>query len=92
MSAALITGVQRAMSASTRARNCAGVVGIGDISCVASFSRMPGLVIALKSGTQMVHIPYPSSPQAVTALIRGDVQLACLPAIAITPQLCSGQI
>jgi tripartite-type tricarboxylate transporter receptor subunit TctC len=48
--------------------------------------------IALKSGTQLVHLSYPSSPQAVTALMRGDVQMACLPAIAITPQLGSGQI
>jgi tripartite-type tricarboxylate transporter receptor subunit TctC len=28
----------------------------------------------------------------VTALMRGDVQIACLPAIAVTPQLGSGQI
>jgi tripartite-type tricarboxylate transporter receptor subunit TctC len=57
-----------------------------------SLSHLAMEAIALKSGTQMVHIPYPSSPQAVTALMRGDVQLACLPAIAITPQLGSGQI
>ena len=40
----------------------------------------------------MVHIPYAGSPNAVTALIRGDVQAACLPAIAVTPQLASGTI
>src|SRR5690348_8289752 len=57
-----------------------------------SLSHLAMEAIALKSGTQMVHIPYPSSPQAVTALMRGDVQLACLPAISITPQLGSGQI
>ncbi len=34
----------------------------------------------------MVHIPYPSSPAAMTALIRGDVQMAALPAISVTPQ------
>jgi tripartite-type tricarboxylate transporter receptor subunit TctC len=57
-----------------------------------SLSHLSMEAIAFKSGTQMTHIPYPSSPQAVTALIRGDVQVACLPAIAITPQLASGQI
>jgi tripartite-type tricarboxylate transporter receptor subunit TctC len=57
-----------------------------------SLSHLAMEAIALKSGTRMVHLPYPSSPQAVTALMRGDVQLACLPAIAITPQLGSGQI
>jgi tripartite-type tricarboxylate transporter receptor subunit TctC len=40
----------------------------------------------------MVHIPYGGSPQAVTAVIRGDVQAACLPAIAVTPQLASGTV
>ena len=48
--------------------------------------------IALKSGTRLVHVPYASSPQAVTALIRNDVQMVCLPAISITPQLGGGAI
>ena len=28
--------------------------------------------------------PYPGSPQAMTAVLRGDVAMACLPAIAVT--------
>jgi tripartite-type tricarboxylate transporter receptor subunit TctC len=48
--------------------------------------------IALKSGTSLVHVPYASSPQAVTALIRGDVQIACLPAISVTPQVATGKL
>jgi len=48
--------------------------------------------IALRSGTRMVHIPYPGSPQAMTAVLRGDVQMACLPAISVTPQLATGKI
>jgi tripartite-type tricarboxylate transporter receptor subunit TctC len=48
--------------------------------------------IALKSGSQLVHVPYPSSPQAMTALIRNDVQMVCLPAISVVPQLGSGAI
>jgi tripartite-type tricarboxylate transporter receptor subunit TctC len=35
-------------------------------------------------------VPYPSSPQAITALIRNDVQMVCLPAISVMPQLGSG--
>ncbi len=35
----------------------------------------------------MVHIPYPSSPAAMTAIIRGDVQMGCLPAISVTPHV-----
>ena len=40
----------------------------------------------------MVHIPYPGSPQAMTAVLRNDVQMACLPAIAVTPHVASGQV
>jgi tripartite-type tricarboxylate transporter receptor subunit TctC len=40
----------------------------------------------------MVHIPYPGSPAAMTAVMRNDVQMACLPAISVTPQLGSGEV
>jgi tripartite-type tricarboxylate transporter receptor subunit TctC len=63
-----------------------GSIGTGSLSHLAMEA------IALKSGTQMVHVPYGSSPQAVTALIRGDVQIACLPAISLTPQASAGKI
>jgi len=52
-----------------------------------SLSHLAMEAIALKSGTTMVHIPYPGSPQAMTAVLRGDVQMACLPAISVTPQV-----
>src|SRR5713101_4475885 len=61
-----------------------GSIGNGSVSHLAMEA------IALKSGTQIVHIPYTSSPQAMTALLRGDVEMVCLPAIAVTPQLASG--
>jgi tripartite-type tricarboxylate transporter receptor subunit TctC len=57
-----------------------------------SLSHLAMEAIAIRSGTRMVHIPYPGSPQAMTALIRNDVQLACLPAIAVTPHVASGQV
>jgi tripartite-type tricarboxylate transporter receptor subunit TctC len=34
--------------------------------------------------------PIPGSPQAIMAVIRNDVQLACLPAISATPQAAAG--
>ena len=40
----------------------------------------------------MVHIPYPGSPQAMTAVLRNDVQMACLPAISVMPHVASGQV
>src|SRR6185369_2124478 len=57
-----------------------------------SLSHLAMEAIALKSGTQMVHLPYPSSPAAITAVIRGDAQMACLPAISVTPQVPTGKV
>jgi tripartite-type tricarboxylate transporter receptor subunit TctC len=57
-----------------------------------SLSHLAMEAIALKSGTTMVHIPYPGSPQAMTAVLRNDVQMGCLPAIAVTPHVASGQV
>ena len=48
--------------------------------------------IALKAGTQLVHLPYPGSPQAITAVIRNDAQMACLPAISVTPHAAAGTV
>ncbi len=63
-----------------------GSIGAG------SLSQLCMEAIAQKAGVGMVHIPYAGSPNAVTALIRGDVQAACLPAIAVTPQLSTGAV
>jgi tripartite-type tricarboxylate transporter receptor subunit TctC len=38
------------------------------------------------------NLPYPGSPQAIMAVIRNDVQLACLPAISVTPQAAAGTV
>jgi tripartite-type tricarboxylate transporter receptor subunit TctC len=57
-----------------------------------SLSHLAMEAIALKSGTQMVHIPYPSSPAAMTAIIRGDVQMGCLPAISVKPHADAGKV
>src|SRR5579862_7645001 len=63
-----------------------GSIGTG------SLSQLAMEAIALRAGTKLVHVPYPSSPQAIQALIRNDVQMVCLPAISITPQLTGGAI
>src|SRR4051812_33514786 len=63
-----------------------GSIGAGSLSQVCMGA------IGQKAGASMVHVPYAGSPNAVTALIRGDVQAACLPAIAVTPQLAGGAV
>ncbi len=57
-----------------------------------SLSHLAMEAIAIKSGTNLVHLPYASSPQAVTALMRGDVHMACLPAISVVSQAHTGKI
>ncbi len=63
-----------------------GSIGVGSLSHLAMEA------IALKSGTRIVHVPYSSSPQAMTALVRGDVQMVCLPAISVVPQARAGSV
>jgi len=63
-----------------------GSIGTGSLSHLAMEA------IALKSSVHLVHVPYASSPQAVTALVRGDVQMACLPAISVVPLAKSGSL
>ena len=57
-----------------------------------SLSHLAMEAIAIKAGTRLVHLPYPSSPQAVTAIIRNDAQMGCLPAISVVPQAKAGKL
>ncbi len=57
-----------------------------------SLSHLAVEAVAQKSGTKLTHLPYGSSPQAMTALIRGDVQVAMMPAIAVMPHAQSGAV
>ena len=57
-----------------------------------SLSHLAMEAIGVKSDARMVHVPYPSSPAAMTALVAGDVQLVALPAIAVKPQADAGNV
>jgi len=61
-------------------------IGIGSISHLAME------LVALQSGTEMVHVPYKSPPEAIQAVLAGDVQMACLPPIAVLPHVESGKL
>jgi tripartite-type tricarboxylate transporter receptor subunit TctC len=75
-----------------RLKQDAGKISYGSIGA-GSLSQLCMEAIGLKAGGgKMVHVPFASSPQATTAVLRGDVQAACLPAIAVTPQLAGGAI
>ena len=57
-----------------------------------SLSQLAMEAIAIKAGAKLVHVPYTSSPQAITAVIRNDAQMTCLPAISATPQAAAGKV
>jgi tripartite-type tricarboxylate transporter receptor subunit TctC len=63
-----------------------GSIGRGSLSHLAMES------LAIKAGVKIVHLPFPGSPAAVTALLRGDVQLAALPAASVVPQGREGKL
>jgi tripartite-type tricarboxylate transporter receptor subunit TctC len=57
-----------------------------------SLSHLAMEAIAQKSNAKLVHVPYGSSPQAMTAVMRGDVQMAVMPAISVLPHVQSGAV
>jgi tripartite-type tricarboxylate transporter receptor subunit TctC len=59
---------------------------------VGSLSQLGVELLKAKTDTFAVHIPYASSPLAILALLQGDVQFACVPAIAVMPQVKSGKL
>jgi tripartite-type tricarboxylate transporter receptor subunit TctC len=59
---------------------------------VGSLSHLTMELVALRSGTEIVHVPYPGSSQAVTALLAGEVDMACLPALSVIPHIKSGKL
>lgn len=49
-------------------------------------------LIKNKTGTYIVHIPYASSPAAVTSMLTGDTQMASLAPAAVLPQVRAGKL
>ena len=86
-----LLGINNVAEFLAKAKSTAGGLAYGSIGA-GSLSQLCMEAIAQSAAAPMVHIPYPSSPAATTALIRGDVQVACLPAIGVTPQLASGTV
>ena len=59
---------------------------------VGSLSHLTMELVALRSGTEIVHVPYPGSSQAVTALLAGEVDMACLPALSVIAHVKAGKL
>lgn len=59
---------------------------------VGSLSQLGVELLKVKTNTFAVHIPYASSPLAILAILQGDVQFACVPAVAVIPQVKAGKM
>lgn len=57
-----------------------------------SISHLAMATVASRSGTDIVHVPYSGSGQAVTSLLAGDTQMAVLPAAAVMPHVRAGKL
>lgn len=57
-----------------------------------SISHLAMEAIASRSGTEILHVPYAGSGQAVTSILSGDTQMAVLPAAAVMPHVRSGKL
>jgi tripartite-type tricarboxylate transporter receptor subunit TctC len=57
-----------------------------------SISHLAMAALAARSATEIVHVPYPGSGQAVAALLAGDTQMAVLPAAAVMPHVRAGKL
>jgi tripartite-type tricarboxylate transporter receptor subunit TctC len=57
-----------------------------------SISHLAMAALVSRSGTDIVHVPYTGSGQAVTSLLAGDTQMAVLPAAAVMPHVRAGKL
>lgn len=55
-------------------------------------SHLAMQALSAKTGADLVHVPYPGSGAAVTAVISGEVDLGVLPAAAVMPFVKSGRL
>ena len=59
---------------------------------VGSMSHLSVEILKLKAQSYAVHLPYASSPSAMTAIVQGDVHFACVPPVAVMPLAKAGRV
>jgi tripartite-type tricarboxylate transporter receptor subunit TctC len=59
---------------------------------IGSMSHLSVEILKLKSDSFAVHLPYASSPQAIGAIVQGDVHFACVPPLAVMPAVKAGRL
>jgi len=59
---------------------------------VGSLSHLSIEMLKTLTHSYVVHVPYPSSPAAVTSVIQGDTQITSLAPLAVMPQVQAGKL
>ena len=59
---------------------------------VGSLSHLSVEMLKTRTNSFVVHIPYPSSPAAVTSVLQGDTQIISLAPLAVMPQVNAGKL
>jgi len=54
--------------------------------------HLAGALFEARTGTKMIHVPYKSGGEAMTALVAGDVQLIFTEPLSLVPQLKTGRV
>lgn len=57
-----------------------------------SVNRLCMELVAQRSGTSITRVPYAGTPQAMLAVISGEVDMACLPEQAVAAQVQAGKL
>ena len=85
------TGVSTVAELIALAKSKPGALSYGSTGVGASPHLLTEL-FQVRTGTKMVHVPYQGSPQAVTDLIAGRIQLMFSPAAAVLPHIQAGTL
>ncbi len=54
--------------------------------------HLAGVLFAQRAGVELLHVPYPGSPQAVTDLMAGRITMFFAPASSIIGQVAAGKV
>jgi tripartite-type tricarboxylate transporter receptor subunit TctC len=57
-----------------------------------SLPHLCGVMFAQRAGLDLVHIPYPGSPQAITDLVAGRITMFFAPASGVVGQIAAGKL
>jgi tripartite-type tricarboxylate transporter receptor subunit TctC len=73
------------------AKSKPGQVSYGSVGA-GTLPHLAGVLFAQRAGIQLLHVPYPGSPQAVTDVMAGRITVFFAPASSIIGQVASGKI